>query len=100
MQIRMGLQPRLDDAGFLQDHLSGFFGFIPQQPPQQFPTRVLWDNVNKRDPSGQVLIRRLRIRNMLTNDNGAHQNGPLVYDVVHERIPWRSVPSQASLLPV
>ena len=46
-----GSQPGLDYAGLLQDLLSGLFGFVLQQPPQQFPARVLRDNVDKRDPS-------------------------------------------------
>ena len=71
--VMRGLQPGLDNVGLFEYPLSDFFGFIPQQPPQQFPAWILWDNVDKRDPSSQVLIRRLRVRDILNERVSSEQ---------------------------
>ena len=59
------LQPSLGGTGLLQGPLPGLFGLVPQQPPQQLPARILRNGVDERDPTNQVLVRSLRIRNVL-----------------------------------
>ena len=60
------LQPGLDSGG-LQDSLPCFFCLIPQQPPQQFPTGVLRNNVDELNPARQMFVRCLRIRDVLAS---------------------------------
>lgn len=70
-----GLQPGLSGGGLLQNPLPRFFCLTPQQPPQQFPARVLRDNVDELNPTDQMLVRCLRVGDILTNGIKFCQNG-------------------------
>ena len=73
MGVMEGLQPGFCSGRLLLDSLPYFFCPIPQQSPQKFPTWVLRNNVDELDPTDQVLVRRLRFRDVLTNGNETRQ---------------------------